>query len=126
MTMSRQYDDMLYGFYVQPGPYAQLLPFTGPNTFNRSWVQDATVDAAYNEILKYNLIDQSKVDEIHRNLMPYVLGKAWYIPDPGAYLYTFWQPWLKNYHGEGLIGYQPTWVKYIWMNQTEKKSMINK
>jgi peptide/nickel transport system substrate-binding protein len=122
LTMSRQYDDLLYGFYVQPGPYAQLMPFRGANTFNRSWVKDDTVEAAYQEIVKYNLVDQAKVDELHRNLMPYVLSQAWYIPAPGAYVYTFWQPWLKNYHGEYMIGYKPTeFTKYVWIDQSLKK-----
>ena len=121
ITMSRQYDDLLYGFYVQPGPYAQLLPFRGENTFNRSWVKDDKVEAAYQEIVKYNLVDQSKVDQLHHDLMPYVLAQAWYIPAPGAYLYTFWQPWLKNYHGESMIGYKPyEFTKYIWVDQSLK------
>jgi peptide/nickel transport system substrate-binding protein len=118
--MRRQYDEMLYGFFVQPGPYAQLLPFQGSNTFNRSWVNDARVNETYNEILKYNLIDQAKVDQLHREIMPYVLGQAWYIPGVGQNLYTFWQPWLKNYHGEGLIGYKPSWIHYVWIDQDLK------
>jgi hypothetical protein len=107
-------------FFVQPGPYAQLLPFRGDNTFNRSWVNDERVNETYAEILKYNLKDQAKVDQLHRDLMPYVLEQAWYIPTPGPYLYNFWQPWLKNYHGEGLIGYQPSWVHYVWIDQNIK------
>ncbi len=120
ITMSRQYDELLYGFYVQPGPYAQLLPFRGDNTFNRSWVKDDKVESTYQEIVKYNLVDQAKVDQLHRALMPYVLEQAWYIPAPGAYLYNFWQPWLKNYHGEGLIGYKPSWVHFVWIDQNLK------
>jgi peptide/nickel transport system substrate-binding protein len=119
-TTTRQYPEMLYGFFVQPGPYAQLLPFRIDNTFNRSWVNDARVNETYAEILKYNLKDQAKVDQLHRDLMPYVLEQAWYIPTPGPYLYNFWQPWLKNYHGEGLIGYQPAWVRYVWIDQNLK------
>jgi peptide/nickel transport system substrate-binding protein len=122
ITMSRQYDELLYGFYVQPGPYAQLLPFRGDNTFNRSWVKDDKVEAVYQEIAKYNLVNQAKVDELHRNLMPYVLEQAWYIPPPGALLCTFWQPWLKNYHGESMIGYKPAeWTKYVWIDEEMKQ-----
>jgi len=120
INMSREYDEMLYGFFVQPGPYAQLLPFQGYNTFNRSWVNDARVNETYQEILEYNLIDQAKVDQLHREIMPYVLEQAWYIPGVGQYLYTFWQPWLKNYHGEGLIGYKPSWIHYVWIDQDLK------
>jgi peptide/nickel transport system substrate-binding protein len=122
-SLSRQYDDMLYSFYVQPGPYAQLFAFRGSSTFNRSWVSDNRVDETYNEIVKYDLTDQAKVDELHRELMPYVLEQAWYIPRPTPYLYTFWQPWVKNYHGEFALGYNASWPKYIWIDQALKEKM---
>jgi peptide/nickel transport system substrate-binding protein len=120
---TRQYDGMAYGFFVQPGPYAQLLPFRGSNTFNISWVKDAKVEEVYQQITNYNLVNQAKVDELHRGLMPYVLGQAWYIPNPVPYAYNLWQPWLKNYHGEGQIGYQDSWVRYIWVDQELKKQL---
>jgi peptide/nickel transport system substrate-binding protein len=123
LTASRNYDQMLYGFYVQPGPYAQLLPFTGPNTFNRSWIKDSKVDATYQEILKYNLVNQAKVDQLYHDLMPYVLEQAWYIPRPVPYVYDFWWPWVKNYHGENQLGYKPIWPKYVWIDQDLKKQM---
>jgi len=122
-TATRKYPNMMYGFYVQPGPYAQLLPFRSDNTFNRSWVNDERVNAAYDEIIQHNLVgDQSKVDQIHRELMPYVLEQAWYIPVPGPYLTNFWQPWLKNYHGEVQIGYQPYYIRFSWIDQNIKQN----
>jgi ABC-type transport system substrate-binding protein len=123
IMMSRRYDSMAFGFYVQPGPYAQLMPFRGDNTFNRSWVKDQKVEDVYQEIIKYNLIDQAKVDELHRNLMPYVLGQAWYIPQPVPRVHNLWQRWLKNYHGESQIGYQPAWVRYAWIDQDLKAQL---
>jgi peptide/nickel transport system substrate-binding protein len=123
LTMSRQYEQMLYGFFVQPGPYAQLFDFRGNSTFNRSWVNDPKVEATYQEIVKYDLIDQNKVDQLHRDLMPYVLSQAWYIPRPTPYTYYFWQPWLKNYNGEIDLGYNVDWAKYIWLDQDLKKQM---
>jgi hypothetical protein len=108
---------------VQPGPYAQLLPFRGDNTFNRSWVKDDKVESTYQEIVKSNLVDQARVDQLHRALMPYVLGQAWYIPQPVPKLNNIWQPWLKNYHGENLIGYQPAWVRYVWIDQDLKAQL---
>jgi len=122
-SLSRQYPDMLYSFYVQPGPYAQLFAFRGFSTFNRSWVDDATVNAAYEEIQKYDLVDQAKVDELHRNLMPYVLEQCWYILRPANYLYTFWQPWVKNYHGETALGYNASWPQYVWIDLAVKEQM---
>jgi peptide/nickel transport system substrate-binding protein len=123
MTMSRQYEEMLYGFFVQPGPYAQLFDFRGNSTFNRSWINDPKVEATYNEILKYDLTDQAKVDKLHHDIMPYVLSQAWYIPRPTPNVYYFWQPWLKNYNGEVDLGYNPSWGKYVWIDQNLKKQM---
>lgn len=122
-SLSRQYDDMLYSFFVEPGPYAQLFAFRGSSTFNRSWVSDAHVDEVYQEMVKYNLTNQTKVDELHREIMPYVLEQAWYIPRPAPYTYTFWQPWVKNYHGEVALGYNASWPKYIWIDQDMKEKM---
>ncbi len=122
-SLSRQYGDMLYSFYVQPGPYAQLFAFRGDSTFNRSWVSDNRVDETYNQIVKYDLVDQAKVDELHRKLMPYVLEQAWYIPRPTPYIYAFWQPWVKNYHGEIALGYNASWPKYVWIDQAMKEQM---
>jgi peptide/nickel transport system substrate-binding protein len=123
MSLSRQYDDMMYSFYVQPGPYAQLFAFRGSSTFNRSWVNDAHVEEVYQEMVNYDLIDQAKVDELHRGIMPYVLEQAWYIPRPVPYTYTFWQPWVKNYNGEYALGYNASWPKYIWIDQVLKEEM---
>jgi peptide/nickel transport system substrate-binding protein len=123
LTMSRQYEQMLYGFFVQPGPYAQMFDFRGKSTFNRSWVNDPKIEATYQEILKYNLIDQGKVDQLHHDIMPYALSQAWYIPRPTPYVYYFWQPWLKNYNGEIDLGYNVNWAKYIWIDQELKKQM---
>ncbi|MBN2239372.1 MAG: hypothetical protein JW712_06335, partial [Dehalococcoidales bacterium] len=67
--------------------------------------------------------DQSIVDQIHRELMPYVLEQAYYIPVPGPYLTNFWQPWLKNYYGEVQIGYQPYYIRFSWIDQELKKSL---
>jgi ABC-type transport system substrate-binding protein len=125
-TTTKDYPEMLDGFFVQPGPYAQLLPFRIDNTFNRSWVNDARVNETYQEILKYNLKDQAKVDQLHRDLMPYVLEQAWYIPRPGPYLHNVWQPWLKNYHGEGNIGYKPSWLHFVWIDQDLKASITGR
>jgi peptide/nickel transport system substrate-binding protein len=123
MALSKKYDEMLYAFYVQPGPYAQLFAFRGPSTFNRSWVNDPRVEETYNEILKYDLIDQAKVDQLHHDIMPYVLEQAWYIPRPAPYVYHFWWPWLKNYHGEIDLGYNASWPKFVWIDQDLKKQM---
>jgi peptide/nickel transport system substrate-binding protein len=126
LSLSKKYDEMMYSFFVQPGPYAQLFAFRGPSTFNRSWVSDSRVDATYQEILKYNLVDQAKVDKLHHDLMPYVLEQAWYIPRPNPYMYTFWQPWVKNYHGEIDLGYNRSWPKFIWIDQKLKEKMTGR
>jgi peptide/nickel transport system substrate-binding protein len=122
-SLTNQYKDMIYSFFVEPGPYAQLFAFRGPSCFNRSLISDAHVDEVYQEMVNNDLVNQAKVDQLHRDIMPYLLEQAWYIARPAPYTYTFWQPWVKNYHGEVALGYNASWPKYVWIDQDMKEQM---
>ncbi|MFC1943735.1 ABC transporter substrate-binding protein [Chloroflexota bacterium] len=55
----------------------------------------------------------------------YINEQAFEIYLPMPYLYTFWQPWLKGYHGVCLVSYAAGvgWPRYVWLDQELKKSM---
>jgi peptide/nickel transport system substrate-binding protein len=76
-------------------------------------------------MMKYTIVDDAKADNIHRELMKYVLAQAWIIPMPGGTSYSLWWPWLKNYYGPMSLGYMNTdnWVIWAWVDQDLKKSM---
>jgi len=60
--------------------------------------------------------------------VPYVLKHWWYIPIPASYSFTFWQPWLKGYHGEHSVGNvnQNNWSIYVWLDLKLKKEMMGR
>jgi peptide/nickel transport system substrate-binding protein len=61
---------------------------------------------------------------MYRELTKYVVQQAYVIPAVTGSYYTLWWPWLKNYSGELMIGYDnPTWPAFIWYDQALKKSM---
>jgi hypothetical protein len=48
---------------------------------------------------------------------------------PTDYVTSFWQPWLKNHHGEQMLGHfyevGPVWA-YAWVDRQTKEKMIGK
>ncbi len=129
---SRSHSDMLYGMALGVATYANMANFRGASMFNRSiWNDppgtDPVVEKAYEEIQKNILVNDAKTRQIFRELMPYLLEQVPVIAPPMPYIYTFWQPWLKNYNGEGMIDYSMgcamTWV---WVDQTMKSSMTGR
>ena len=121
------YDEMMYaGAGGAIGRYYSCNTFDGTGYFNPSQVADPVVKKAVAEMADlFNIQDFEKLDEIYRNLLPYVLEQAWVIPKPAVYGYNLWWPWVKNYHGESSIGYTNTsnYPKYIWLDQDLKASM---
>ena len=69
--------------------------------------------------------DEDMIDSVYRDLVPYVLEKAWVIPCPNPYMFSMWWPWMKNYNGELSIGYfnMHNYLKYVWFDQNLKKEM---
>jgi len=72
--------------------------------------------------------DEVKVDQLHSELMPYLLEQAYVITLPAGYQYRFWWPWVKNYSGESSLGYYNTgnFLKYVWIDQALKDSILGK
>jgi len=104
------------------GTYQRMINIRGANTYNPSFINDPEVEKAYTEMQKYVGIDEAKCQQINHDLMPYLLEQAYVIGVPVAYLYRLWWPWVKNYHGEGSIGYYNIgYTKFLWIDQTLKK-----
>lgn len=121
----RAYDDMLAWWFAGCGNIYRGTNWSGASMWNASYVDDPVLNKARDDMLRA-FPDETKANEIHRKLMPYLLEQAYVIPLPRAYTYRFWWPWVKNYSGEGSIGYwnAPNWVKYVWIDQELKRSII--
>ncbi len=97
--------------------------------FNRSYWDEPTgkdpqVEAVYEDIQKNLFTNDTKARLAYRQLVPYILEQAPVIAVPNPYLYMFWQPWVKNYHGEGMVDYSMGNVSttWMWLDQDMKAS----
>jgi len=124
---ARSFPEMLYYLQASSGTYVRMLNIYGTGVgWNLSCVNDPKVNEARDETLQaFASGNDAEVDRVHKALMPYALEQAWAIQTPSAYAYTVWWPWLKGYHGEQSPGIcnGGRWVKYVWIDQTLKKSM---
>ena len=69
--------------------------------------------------------DMTERTALIKTLNQYVVSQIPYIQIPTAYATTFWWPWVKNYWGEGNVGYamrNENW-RTMWVDQELKKEM---
>ncbi len=126
LSIRRAYDDMMFAGYAGAGTWMKAINYTGPGMFNGSYVNDPVLNKARDEMLAA-YPDETKAAEIHRQMLPYLLEQAYVIALPAPYWYVFWWPWVKNYNGELSIGYyNGGGVRYAWIDQELKKSMLGK
>jgi peptide/nickel transport system substrate-binding protein len=126
---TRNYDELFFG--TQPGGTGQLYTrygnsyFRGTNNFNLSYVNfpegtDPTITRLIDEVQKVVMVDFDKSEALTKELNLYTLSQAFLIPLPAPYQYILWQPWIKNYYGEGSTHH---WLQYMWIDQDLKKSL---
>jgi len=103
----------------------RFLYTTPLNTFNYSLSNDQRIVEA-KEAITAAYWDEPKRRQMMKDIVPYMLDQAYLLQFPAPYVYTFWQPWVKGYHGEDSVGYSDyrSFVTYIWIDQDLKKSMI--
>jgi peptide/nickel transport system substrate-binding protein len=127
ILVRRAYDDMLFGYYAGVGACFKGINYTGTGMYNGSYIDDPVLNNAREEMLGA-YPDEAKADQIHRELMSYLLEQAYVITLPAGPAYRFWWPWVKNYSGEASLGYYNLYnfSKYVWIDQTLKDSMVGK
>ncbi|MFC2040881.1 hypothetical protein ACFLTY_00965, partial [Chloroflexota bacterium] len=109
------------GTMAQPWKFVAHRP--GPAQ-NLSIIDDPLLNEAYDTIAA-NFFDDEKKIEAFSSVVPHMAEQAYYIQLPVSYNYAFWQPWIKNYHGEYGIGYHNhwNWGMYLWVDQELKSKM---
>ena len=126
---TRGYDELYFSAF--PGGTGALFTrygnnyFRGPNNFNLSYANDPPgsdpiIEQHFQDVQKYVMVNYPKAEEIMKQLNLYTMSQAFLIPTPAPYAYTMWQPWIKNYYGEGASEY---WLQYLWIDQDLKKSL---
>jgi peptide/nickel transport system substrate-binding protein len=95
------------------------------STNNSSYINDARIEKAYNDIWD-NYLDWNKRCQVFKEITPYILEQAWFIPTPAYEGHTLWQPWIMGYNGEYGCGNSDwnTWAQYVWIDQSMKQKMI--
>jgi len=104
--------------YVWPGQYLNWSMVDDP-VINE--VREARSLAGWEE-------DYDKADQLMREITPYLIDQAHYVVLPGPYNYNFWQPWVKEYHGELHLGFMGwyNFQPYIWIDQDLKEEMTGR
>lgn len=127
IVIRRAYDDMLYGWYGGIGAFWKGISWTTQSYANGSYINDPKC-AETRQAMLAAFPDEEKIDQIHREFMPYLLDQAYVIQLPAGYSYRFWWPWVRNYSGESSIGHYNVgnFAKYIWIDQEMKKALVGK
>ena len=97
--------------------------FVTGQTWNPAMHTDAEFDAKMDEV--YRTRDETKRQEMLRELTARIVADAPYIWLPTPYVYSAWWPWVKNYGGELSVGSLrpgPIYAR-IWIDQDLKKKM---
>lgn len=92
---------------------------------NRTDIKDSHIDEVRTKINSTTNIAER--NQLVRELNLYCLGLVSVVNLPMPNLYTGWQPWLKNYHGEqGQMAVGRAWYQYLWVDQEMKKTIVGK
>jgi len=122
----RNYDDMYYGSWAGVATYFKGINWSGTAMFNTSYVDDPVLNDYRDQMLAV-YPDEDEALQIHAEMMPYLLEQCYALQTGGARFYVLWWPWVKNYSGEGGIGYyktiNPDSFAFLWLDQDLKESM---
>jgi len=127
MTYNKSYPEMIVNNDVDT-PYNMSRLAPGGAQFNYINIDNPVLDEAQNACYA-NWLDADKLVEIYKPLIPYILEQSYYLSLPVGKLYQFWQPWIKNYHGEYEVGYMAcffNWSYFVWIDQDLKEEMTGK
>jgi peptide/nickel transport system substrate-binding protein len=122
---SRAYDEMFLRWeWTFWSAQFMMTHWQGVNFDNGSYVNtppgtDPIIEEAYKNVQANTFVDWTKANKAIRDLTPYVVEQAFYIPRPSPQFYNFWQPWIKNIDGN----LSALFMKYHWIDQVLKQSM---
>ncbi|MBI2830334.1 MAG: ABC transporter substrate-binding protein, partial [Chloroflexi bacterium] len=121
---TRNYEMMFDG---DSAPLSQLYTMVQMRGLgnNFSYIDDPVIEQDYARVQKAaGSLNFDEADRLHKELMKHVLDQAYTIPGVAPSTYYFWWPWLKNYNGEGAVGYfHRNYYNWVWLDQGLKKSM---
>jgi peptide/nickel transport system substrate-binding protein len=99
---------------------------TGQNV-NSVFPNDPIVDNARLESSATFMRDKAANAKLVKETIVRIIDQAYSFSPPKPYYYIGWQPWLKSYHGEQVVGGRGNtliYTNYMWIDQEMKKSMV--
>jgi len=126
------YDDLLYAGFSGAGTYFKGTNwYGGRGMYNPSWIDDPVLNDYRDQMMAVVLTDEDEAFRIHREMLPYLQEQCYVIQISAFSTYRFWQPWVKNYSGEGSLGYYKlvnngfaNLCQYIWIDEDLKEDML--
>jgi peptide/nickel transport system substrate-binding protein len=120
------YKELGYFAWAGVATYFKGINWQGSGMFNASNVNDPVLNN-YRDQMLAAYPNEAAVDAIHAEMMPYLLEQCYGVQTAGAQFYVLWWDWVKNYNGEGGVGYYKTinpdrWA-FFWIDEDLKASM---
>jgi len=126
MAMAHGHSQMYIGGM---GPIEKLRPFNKGSETNTSMILDPYLVDIYASKMQPKLTDWDWVSRVVKeDVAAYALEQCWYVDLPATKTYSFWQPWLKGYHGESSVGQMNSgnWMAYVWLDQELKTKELGR
>jgi len=127
LRTSKDYTGMLAGRMGVRGPLIYSSWYMSEHPWNQSSIVDEAYDAKVSDALA-----TADADERNEKLVDIAIHLLRNAPDcprfPHPYEYNFWQPWVKNFHGEMVLGtyyFGPLFAR-CWIDQDVKDEILGK
>jgi peptide/nickel transport system substrate-binding protein len=124
ITNNRSHTAMVTGDTAPIAIFFNGQQISGTAHNNRSMVNDPYINGELVKIRTAMVTDQRQAMKMYKELTKYVVDQAYVITAVTGSYHTLWWPWLKNYSGELMIGYDdPNWAQFIWYDTAMKRQM---
>ncbi len=123
-----KHEEMISYAMGSSGDY-QLLVFAVGDPYNMSEVNDPYIIERKGGIYAFENMGKEAIrDKLLNEVQLRALDQAYLIQLPCPYIYSMWQPWVKNYHGEAMSSRvnRYDYVRYTWVDQDLKQQMTGR
>jgi peptide/nickel transport system substrate-binding protein len=117
VVLSKQYEQLAAAICLPTLPHKFAETRTG-QYYNISKVSEEWIDDAFLE-LSAIYWDTDARNTALQTYFNRLLENVYLISTPAPSLYCFWQPWVKNYHGEIYLGYWNNYLyaRHLWLDK---------
>lgn len=127
---NKKHDQMSWEWFAwMSSPMRPFMLYHSINMYNTQMINDPVYDEMYEKALwtpdepvispaEY----ENRLMENVKALNMHVMSNYWFVSAPPSITYTFWQPWLKGYSGEG--GRTTLSWSRVWIDQAVKSEIL--